>query len=278
MFETIQAFLFSYLIHERAQIVVDTLRLIYQNNFVTPIERIHEQVMTVETKGVDETLSIIESLINDTLSEILYNYSIVVTGGFEFKKQLLSDLNILEHYIDSDVITTMHNESIPPKEMLIEYIQLVSNKPIELYDTNIQMVSHKLIDRLYSKHLNKLDESIEDKSNNLDHLNYQRSFANMYPSSLGVMLVKDGKVKLNGDISALMDRYKRFIYKLEKDEDIAINIYSLVVISNTPPLNYNNVCLSCINELYNDLQLVSSLRYIITNIKVKPLELNNVNS
>ena len=57
MFETIQSFLFSYLIFERAQLIVDSLRLIYNSNFITPIEKAHEQVMVAETVGVDDPAS-----------------------------------------------------------------------------------------------------------------------------------------------------------------------------------------------------------------------------
>ncbi len=278
MFETIQSFLFSYLIFERAQLIVDSLRLIYNSNFITPIEKAHEQVMVAETVGVDETLLNILEIVNDTLTEILYNYSVITKGGFEFKAKILSDLNLLEHFIDSDVITTLHDEDLSAKEMLLAYIQLVSNKPIEYYDENIVSVSDRLVDRLYKKHLNKLDERIENNEEEQGHLDYQRAFASMYPTSLGVLLIKDGKAKLNLPINNLVTLYKRFIYKLDSNEDIAINIYSLVVISNAEPNNYNTICMQVVNELYNDLEQVSSLKYIVTNIKVKPLELNNVNS
>lgn len=278
MLDSIKQFLFSVLTPERAQLFNDGILLIYNYNFMSPIEMIYEVTMSVDTNGMDETLYLIESIINDNLSQIIAQHYIISRGDFVFKTKLLNNLNMLEHYMDSEVIVHMHNDDDDSKEMLLAYFALVDNTPIEIYDEKIIDVRDTLINNLYKKHQSKMEERVENQDEFKENLTAQRSFAQTYPNSLGVRIIQKGYSKLNCSLDMLVSKYKKNIYNIEDPKDLALAIYSLVVISSTKPMNYNTAAMEVINQLYNDLHLVGELRYLVTSFKIPEVGTNNVNS
>lgn len=268
MLDHVEDYLLQRITPERTRIFIEALQLIHSYEVTSPIESITEVVSLQDTYSNEEAMGLIESIIVNTLREILANLYIITSGDLLQQLNLLKGLNLLEHYIDSDVIVTEFDESKPTQEMLLKFLEIVSNQSIEYFDSFIMDVRPKLIERLVESHQEQVDAIVENNEDGVEasKLEVVKSFAEHHPHALGIKMVKSGLISLDMDLELLLNLTRQDIYKLEKPGDIAEAIFSLVLVSNTKHIEVPKVTMDVVNRLYDDIMLIGELKYLVTSL------------
>lgn len=267
MLDEIEIYLSSILTEERTAIFINALKLIHSYEVTSPIESINEVVFLEDTYSKEESIGLIESIIVNVLQEILAAHYILSTGDINNKLTLLQCLNLLEHFIDSDVIVTEYDDDITTSEMLLKFLTIVSNKPIEYFDEFIIDVRPQLINNLVSNHQDQVDANLRNEENGIESSKYEivKAFAEKHPESLGIKLVTSGLVNLNMDLTMLINLTRGDIYKLSSPKQIAEAVYSVVLISNTEHIEIPKKSMEVVNNLFDDLMLIGELKYLVTS-------------
>lgn len=267
MLSEIKDYLLVRLTPERTAIFIEALQLIHSYEIMSPIDSINEIVSLEDTYSNEEALGLIESVIVNVLQEILANLFVLTTGNLLQQLNLLKGLNLLEHYIDSDVIVTEHDEELPPQEMLLKYLNLVTNQTVEYFDEFIIDVRPALITNLVEDHQSQIDAVVRNNEDGIetDKLTLVKTFAEKHPTALGVRLVKSGIINLNMDLTLLLKLVRSDIYKLTSPNQIAEAIYSIVLVSRTDHIEIPKRSMDVVNELYNDMMLIGELKYLVTS-------------
>lgn len=267
MLTKIEAYLLEKITPERTTIFMDALKLIHSYEVISPIESITEVVSLTDTYSNEEAMGLIESIVTNTLQEILANQYIMSTGDMKQKLDLLKGLNLLEHYIDSDVIVSMYDEALSPQEMLLEYLVMVTSKPIEYFDAFLMDVRPQLISLLLDYHTVQVDAVVTNNEDGVESskLEYIRAFALKHPEALGIQSVQSGVIGLGMDITILLNLMRQDIYKLASPAEIAAAIYSLVLVSNVELIEVPAMTMNVVNMLYDELELIGELKYLVTS-------------
>lgn len=267
MLSEIESYLLDRLTPERTAIFTDCLKLIHSYEVMSPIESITEVVSLEDTYSNEEAIGLIESIITNVLQELLANLYVISSGNMKDKFNLLKALNLLEHYIDSDVIVNEYDDELPAQEMLLKYLVIVSNQPIEYYDEFIMDVRPALIEHLLSNHQDQVDAQVYNNEDGVEvsKLEVVKAFALKHPDALGIQMVKAGIVNLDMDLHLLINLTRQDIYKLTSPNQIAKAIYSLVMISNTEHIQIPKTTMDVVNQLFDDMMLIGELKYLVTS-------------
>lgn len=267
MLTEIESYLLERLTPERTTIFVDALKLIHSYEVMSPIESINEVVGLEDTYSTEEALGLIESIIVNVLQEILANLYIITNGNLQQQLELLKALNLLEHYIDSDVIVYEYDESLSAQEMLLKLTSIVSTKPVEYFDSFILDVRPTLIELLVATHQEQVDAVVtnEEREQDVDKMTAVKAFAEKHPNALGITMVKAGIINLEMDLTLLIDLSRSEIYKLTAPVQIAEAIYSLVLVSKTDLMSVPKQTMDVVNLLFDDLMLIGELKYLVTS-------------
>lgn len=267
MLTKIEDYLLERLTPQRTQIFMDALKLIHSYEVISPIESIIEVTGLQETYTSEESIGLIESIITNTLQEILANQFIITTGNIKEQLDLLKGLNILEHYIDSDVIVSMNDEDLSAEEMLLKFLHMVTNKPVEYFDAFILDVRPTLINLLIEKHTTEVDAVVVNQKSTVESskLEVVKLFAEKHPEAMAIKAVERGVIRLDMDVTLLLNIMRQDIYKLTVPAKIAEAIYSLVLVSNTEHIEVPKMTMTVVNELYDELELIGELKYLVTS-------------
>lgn len=267
MLTKIEDYLLERLTPQRTQIFMDALKLIHSYEVVSPIESITEVTSLQDTYSSEEVMGLIESIVTNSLQEILANQFVITTGNMQQQLELLKGLNLLEHYIDSDVIIGLNDEDLSAQEMLLKFLNMVTNKPIEYFDDFILDVRPSLISLLISKHTNEVEAMVTNQESVVESskLEVVKNFADKHPDALGIRAVAKGIIRLDMDITLLLNILRQDIYKLTVPAKIAEAIYSVVLVSNTEHIEVPKMTMTVVNELYDELELIGELKYLVTS-------------
>jgi hypothetical protein len=267
MLTKIEDYLLERLTPQRTQIFMDALKLIHSYEVVSPIESIVEVTGLQETYSNEESMVLIETIVSNALQEILANQYVITTGNLQQQLELLKGLNLLEHYIDSDVIVSLNDEDLTPQEMLLKFLNAVTTKPIEYFDVFILDVRPHIISLLISKHTNEVEADVVNQESGIEasKLEVVKLFAEKHPDALAIKAVTRGIIRLDMDIILLLNILRQDIYKLTVPAKIAEAIYSLVLVSNTEHIEVPKMTMTVVNELYDELELIGELKYLVTS-------------
>lgn len=267
MLSDIESYLLDRLTPERTVIFIDSLKLIHSYEVMSPIESITEVINLEDTYSNEEAIGLIESIIVNVLQELLANLYIIATGNMKDRFNLLKSLNLLEHYIDSDVIVNEYDDELPPQEMLLKYLTIVSNQPIEYFDGFIMDVRPALIEHLLENHQDQVDAEVYNKEDGVEvsKLEVVKAFAEKHPDALGIKMVKTGIINLDMDLHLLINLTRQDIYKLTSPNQIAKAIYSLVLVSKTEHIQVPKTTMDVVNQLFDDMMLIGELKYLVTS-------------
>ena len=267
MLTNIETYLEERLTPERTAIYIDSLRLIHSYEVMSPIESINEVITLVDTYSNEEAIGLIESIITNAFQEILANFYIICGGDLLERLTLLKALNLVEHFIDSDVIVHEYDEELSPQEMLLKFISIVSNKPIEYFDSFIMNVRSTLIELIVKNHQDQVDASVANKDDGIEisKLELVKAFAEKHPDALGVQLVKNGVINLDMDLTLLVNLTRQDIYKMTSPNQIAKAIYSIVLVSKTDHMSVPKATMDVVNVLFDDIMLIGELKYLVTS-------------
>lgn len=267
MLTNIENYLLERLTPQRTQIFTDSLKLIHSYEVISPIESVNEIINIEGTYSNEEALGIIESVVVNSMTEILANLFIISAGDMKQKLELLKGLNLLEHYIDSDVIVSVYDEDLSTQEMLLVYLNMVTGKPVEYFDEHIVDVRPQLITYLVNHHTEQVDAVVKNESNGIESskLEVVKAFAMKHPDALAIKAVTSGVIRLDMDLTMLVNMLRPDIYKLTSAAKIAEAIYSLVLVSNTEHIEVPKTTMTVVNVLYDELELVSELKYLVTS-------------
>lgn len=267
MLTKIESFLLQRLTPERTSIFIDSLKLIHSYEVMSPIESVNEVVTLENTYSNEEAIGLIESIITNSFQEILANLYVISTGNMYEKFNLLKGLNLLEHYIDSDVIVSEYDEDLPAGEMLLKYLNMVTNKPVEYFDGFILDVRPALIELLLTNHQDQVDAEVHNEEGGVEpsKLEVVKAFALKHPDALGIQMVKSGIINLDMDLYLLVNLTRQDIYKLTSPNQIAKAIYSVVLVSNTEHIKVPKATMDVVNQLFDDMMLIGELKYLVTS-------------
>lgn len=267
MLTNIETYLLQKITPQRTRLFTDAIKLIEGYDVYGTTKNIEEVLNLVETYSAEEILGWIESIIDNVLQDILANLFVLTRGDLKQKMELLKGINILEHFIDSDVIVFEYKDELTPEEQLFHYLTLVTNKPVEYFDSFVIDVRPTLIERIVAHHQEQVDGDVENQDNKQDSekLNEIRAFAKEHPSALGTKAVASGLIKVGMPLDMLLRIFTEDIYRLTSNKQIAEAIYSIVIVSDTNPMSTPKTTMQVVNLLYNEIELISELKYLVTS-------------
>lgn len=269
MLDDITEYLDQAIPKERSQIYLDALKVVLSYNAPSPIETVHEIISVADSYPKEDVLLLIDSAISNSLQDILVQHYITTRGNVLEQLVLLKGLNLLENYLDSEVILSLFDESLSSDEMLFTYLTHVTNKPVEYFDSFVIDVRPILLTRLIEKHSNDQDALVENYEDYVDQdkLIKVKALAKTNPEALGVQCVSTGLIKVGTDLSLLLNLTRAQIYELSSLNQMALAIYSLVLVSNTPLIEIPKMSTHVVNDLFDEFEVVSELTHLVTSFK-----------
>lgn len=270
MLSFIEEYLRKHISEERTQLFMDVLRVMYSYQIASPAQSIIDLISLEDTYTPADELIMIETLLNDAINEVLNSFQIITNGTVEQNLNLLKAIHQLEGFFDSDVIVNLHNDFEEAKEMLLIYLPLVTNVPIEYFDEFIIDVRYGLIERLYDHHLEIVEADIEDITPSIskDKIAKIKTFGQTYPNALGIKLVTSGLLTLNASLKIALNFLQDEILEKTDEKQIALDIYSVALVCNDNDSATVKVAMDIVNRFYDDIHLTSTLKNIINSIEI----------
>ena len=270
MLSYIEEYLRQLISEERVQLFLDVLRVMYNYQIASPAQSIVDLISIEDAYPASTELLMVEMILNDAVNSVLNSFQIITHTTIEQNLELLKALHLLEGFFDSEVIVTLHDEALDAKEMLLVYLPLVTNKPVEYFDEFIIDVRPSMIERLYEHHLENTEGDIEDNPSTIskEKIEKIKAFGDKYPESLGISLVTTGIIKVNSSVSIVMNFLQDKLDDVSDVKTIALEIYSIALICNESEGSVVKNALDLVNRLYDDIHLTSSIKNAINSLEL----------
>lgn len=257
MLNIIEDFLLQNMSPEYTDSRMTTIRVIESQGIISPIETILEAINYSDTAPPEDVVSFIDEILNNFLTDILGNFYIMIKGEVEYKTKFLQALNILDDYIDSDVIVEKYDMDLPSDEALVSLLALVGDESVEYYDEHLIDVRPHLLEKLIEKHESKIDRVVldEEMDDHSHRINLVRIFKGTHGDTFITDAVIDGTIKVGTPIHILLKLFTQEMYKLNSPTEIAKTIYALVLVSDVVDDKINESARDLVTDLYNDIMV-----------------------
>lgn len=255
MLDIIEDFLSQHMSPEYTQSRLDTIKLIVAQGLTSPVETILEAIYYKDSATPEDIVAFIDEILNNFLTDILSNFYIMIKGEVEYKTKFLQALNLLDDYIDSDVILEKYEDDLAPDEALVQLLAVVGSESVEYYDEFLIDVRPQLLERLISKHEMLVDSEVidEESEDRAARINEVRVFKGTHGDTFATDAVINGTIKTGTPLHMMLNLFTSEIYKLSSPTEIAKNIYSLVLVSDTAHDDVNVTAMNLVTDLYNDV-------------------------
>lgn len=233
-----------------------SIRLIESQGLLSATTTLMEAVSQQTVIPALDIVTFIDEVLDNYLTDILAQFFIILRGEVDYKTKFLQALNLLDDYIDSDVIVENYDSDVQPDEALVKLMALVGEEEIEYYDEFLVDVRPQLLTRLIAKHTMQTDLTVDNDEYNtqVERIKEVKIFKGTHGDTLITDAVIEGTIKLGLSGNILLAMFRGDIYKLSDPTEIAKAIYSLALISDTPLTEVNTFASDLISELYTDME------------------------
>lgn len=248
-----------------------SIRLIESQGLLSPTTTLMEAVSQQDTIPPIDIVTFIDEVLDNFLTDILAQFFIILRGDVEYKTKFLQALNLLDDYIDSDVIVENYDSDVQPDEALVKLMALVGEEEIEYYDEFLVDVRPQLLNRLIAKHTAQADLTIqnEEHSSHVQRITLVKNFKGTHGDTIITDAIIDGTVKLGLSGNILLAMFRTDIYKLSDPNEIAKTIYALALVSDVELESVNTFALDLITELYTDMETVTAVTSSISEYTIR---------
>lgn len=248
-----------------------SIRLIESQGLLSPTTTLMEAVSQQDTIPPIDIVTFIDEVLDNFLTDILAQFFIILRGDVEYKTKFLQALNLLDDYIDSDVIVENYDSDVQPDEALVKLMALVGEEEIEYYDEFLVDVRPQLLNRLIAKHTAQADLTIqnEEHSSHIQRITLVKNFKGTHGDTIITDAIIDGTVKLGLSGNILLAMFRTDIYKLSDPNEIAKTIYALALVSDVELESVNTFALDLITELYTDMETVTAVTSSISEYTIR---------
>lgn len=248
-----------------------SIRLIESQGLLSPTTTLMEAVSQQDTIPPIDIVTFIDEVLDNFLTDILAQFFIILRGDVEYKTKFLQALNLLDDYIDSDVIVENYDSDVQPDEALVKLMALVGEEEIEYYDEFLVDVRPQLLNRLIAKHTAQADLTIqnEEHSSHIERITLVKNFKGTHGDTIITDAIIDGTVKLGLSGNILLAMFRTDIYKLSDPNEIAKTIYALALVSDVELESVNTFALDLITELYTDMETVTAVTSSISEYTIR---------